>query len=87
MGPAPVGGAAHFDPAVMSMDYHAAREQVLSRFELDYLTHVVTTSDGNISDAARAAGVDRTTLYRLMEKHGIERGTIATRSRGSDPAD
>ena len=58
---------------VMDLDYHSAREQVLSGFEVDYLRHVVRTSRGNISDAARMAGVDRTTLYRLMEKHGIGR--------------
>jgi DNA-binding NtrC family response regulator len=66
---------------VREMDYHAAREHVLSRFEVDYLTHVVSTSNGNISDAARAAGVDRTTLYRLMDKHGIARNDLD----GRDP--
>ncbi len=54
-------------------DYHTARDQVLSRFEVEYLTRLVRDAGGNISDAARQAGVDRTTLYRLMEKHGIER--------------
>ena len=71
----------------MNLDYHAAREQVLAQFEVDYLTTVVRTSGGNISDAARMAGVDRTTLYRLMEKHGMERDSllrsIHDRSRGS----
>ena len=67
--------------AIMEMDYHSAREHVLSRFELDYLTHVVRSASGNISDAARIAGVDRTTLYRLMEKHGVGRdGLSASRS-------
>jgi DNA-binding NtrC family response regulator len=68
----PVGRTA-FAPAVMELDYHSAREQVLSEFEVNYLMHVVAASGGNISDAARRAGVDRTTLYRLMEKHGVER--------------
>ena len=55
------------------MDYHAAREDVLSRFEVAYLGRLIDAAGGNISDAARTAGVDRTTLYRLMEKHGVER--------------
>ena len=59
------------------MDYHSAREHVLSRFEVDYLSHVVAAANAYISDAARVAGVDRTTLYRLMEKHGIGRDALA----------
>lgn len=64
------------DPAVTDQDYHTAREQVISRFEERYLRHVVESAGGNISDAARMAGVDRTTLYRLMEKHGIDRRRV-----------
>jgi transcriptional regulator of acetoin/glycerol metabolism len=56
------------------MDYHTAREHVLSSFEVEYLRHLVRTSGGNISDAARVAGVDRTTLYRLMDKHDLGKG-------------
>ncbi|MDZ7778643.1 MAG: sigma-54 dependent transcriptional regulator [Gemmatimonadota bacterium] len=69
-------GRASFAASIMDLDYHAAREQVLAQFEVDYLKHVVRTSGGNISDAARMAGVDRTTLYRLMEKHGMERDSL-----------
>jgi DNA-binding NtrC family response regulator len=62
-------GGFSFDRIVRGHDYHAARERVLAEFEMSYLEHVVREANGNISDAARIAGVDRTTLYRLMEKH------------------
>src|SRR5690606_31838366 len=75
------GGTARFSSSLMTMDYHSAREQVLAQFEVDYLTNVVRTSAGNISDAARMAGVDRTTLYRLMEKHGMARDTLIRMAR------
>jgi DNA-binding NtrC family response regulator len=57
--------------------YHAARERLLSSFERRYLTRLVQQAGGNMSKAARIAGVDRTTLYRLMERHGLERGLLA----------
>jgi len=57
-------------------DYHTAREQVLAEFEKGYLEHVIRRANGNISDAARIGGVDRTTLYRLMEKHGTHRDSL-----------
>jgi DNA-binding NtrC family response regulator len=59
--------------SILGLDYHTARERVLADFESAYIRHVVAASDGNISDAARLAQVDRTTLYRLMEKHGTRR--------------
>ncbi|MDH3208535.1 MAG: sigma-54 dependent transcriptional regulator [Gemmatimonadota bacterium] len=80
----PTGGAAFFGPALMGLAYHAARDQVLTKFEVDYLTHVVRSSGGNISDAARIAGVDRTTLYRLMEKHDIGRDSLVKASQTTD---
>jgi len=76
---APVDAAISSD--LMALDYHTARDRVLAQFEVDYLTHVVQSSLGNVSDAARMAGVDRTTLYRLMEKHGMGRDSLATPSR------
>jgi DNA-binding NtrC family response regulator len=58
--------------------YHAARERLLSAFERRYLTRLVQQAGGNMSKAARIAGVDRTTLYRLMERHGLERNLLAS---------
>jgi DNA-binding NtrC family response regulator len=53
--------------------YHSARERVLTQFETEYLAWLVNRASGNMSKAARIAGVDRTTLYRMMERHGLQR--------------
>lgn len=55
--------------------YHLGRERVVARFELDYLRWLIDRAGANMSRAAKIAGVDRTTLYRLMEKHGLHRDT------------
>ncbi len=61
---------------MMEESYHAARDRVIASFERRYLTWLVNHVGGNMSKAARVAGVDRTTLYRLMERHGLQRETI-----------
>jgi transcriptional regulator with PAS, ATPase and Fis domain len=53
--------------------YHTAKEQVLATFEKEYVTRLVARAAGNMSRAARLANVDRTTLYRLLERHGFRR--------------
>jgi DNA-binding NtrC family response regulator len=53
--------------------YHPARERLLARFETQYLTWLIARAAGNMSEAARIAGVDRTTLYRLLDRHGLYR--------------
>jgi len=77
-------GGGHGDRLLSSIpqatDYHTAREQVLAEFEVAYLRQIVRQSKGNMSDAARIAGVDRTTLYRLMQKHGLERHDLLATS-------
>jgi DNA-binding NtrC family response regulator len=56
--------------------YHMARERVVADFERVYLDGLVERVGSNMSQAAKVAGVDRTTLYRLMEKHGLQRDTV-----------
>ena len=56
--------------------YHDAKENLIARFEREYLSRVVTRAEGNLTEAARQSGVDRTTLYRLMDKHGLSRENL-----------
>jgi DNA-binding NtrC family response regulator len=63
-----------FTLPVTDEPYHPAKERVIAQFERDYLTRLVSRAGGNMSKAARLASVDRTTLYRLMDKHGVLRG-------------
>jgi two-component system NtrC family response regulator len=41
-------------------------------FEKDFITHAVRQADYNISEAAKAIGLSRPTLYDLLKKHDIQ---------------
>jgi DNA-binding NtrC family response regulator len=59
----PIGAACHLS----SLPWKEAREQYLASFELSYAQALLARCDGNISAAARAAGVDRKTFYALLK--------------------
>jgi len=62
----------HLPPAVdTSQSLRTARERWVSAFERRYLEQLVAEHGGNIQAAARAAGVDRTHLYRMLWRHGL----------------
>jgi two-component system response regulator GlrR len=76
--PMPLGdeGQAGHQPAnAMSIDpglpYPEARRQALETFEEAYVRALLEAHGGRVSVAARAAGIDRVYLYRLMRRHGI----------------
>jgi DNA-binding NtrC family response regulator len=47
----------------------------LGEIERRYLVHVLSRVEGNRTRAAEILGVDRRTLYRMLERHGMgERG-------------
>ena len=55
----------------------------ISAFERSYIEHTLQEARGNIAEAARAAGVDRSNFRRLIKRHGIE-ATAFTGNGGSD---
>lgn len=49
-----------------------AKDEWNRTFEKEYLVSLLKRHQGNISQAARAAGVDRKTIHRLLKKHELE---------------
>ena len=70
--------------ALFEQGYHAAREKLVSNFEKAYLSRIVDRAGGNMSKAARMASVDRTTLYRLIERYNPSRDALAESGAAPD---
>lgn len=68
--------APHGPPAEMAdllaLPYHEAREALTDRFERAFCEAALERSGGNVSKAARDAGVDRRHMQRLIVKLGIK---------------
>ena len=47
-------------------------EDARRRFEYDYLTRLLTLTQGSVSDAAKLAKRNRTEFYKILQRHGIE---------------
>ncbi len=61
--------------ALTSLPWKEARKKYLARFELSYAQALLARCDGNVSAAARAAGVDRKTFYALLGRDKEMRAT------------
>lgn len=72
----PVSSPADCDPRWQEEPYHTARDRVTADFERRYLLWLMNHTGGNLTKAARMAGVERTSLYRMMERHGLQRVTM-----------
>src|SRR5918996_861221 len=75
--PEPRGPALEQPEGVEEGDYYAARDRLLASFDQRFLRRVVARAGGNLSKAARLAGIDRTSFYRLMERHGLDRELLS----------
>jgi two-component system response regulator GlrR len=51
----------------LTLSFNEARH----RFERQYLDQVLEDSGGNLSQAARRSGMDRSNFRRLLERHGV----------------
>ena len=55
----------------LRVPFKVAKESLVDHFERGYIKALLETCGGNMSKAARMAGIDRMYLHRIVQKHGL----------------
>jgi DNA-binding NtrC family response regulator len=58
-------------PVDVSIPFKNAKQNVISEFERRYISRLLAQHDGNISAAARAAGIDRMSIHKMLHRLGL----------------
>jgi DNA-binding NtrC family response regulator len=70
--PLPISSESHgINLEFLNMNYKNAKEQILEKFEVEYLTHHLKKNNGNISHTAELCGMDRRTIHRFIKEYNI----------------
>ncbi|MCA9671027.1 MAG: sigma 54-dependent Fis family transcriptional regulator [Myxococcales bacterium] len=60
-------------PTLRELPYKIARAQLLEAFERDYLAALLERREGNLTQSAREAEIDRVYLLRLLDKYDMRK--------------
>jgi len=60
-----------FDKNVLALNFKEAKDALLEKFEIEYLTYYLKKNSGNISRTADECGIDRRSIHRLINKYNI----------------
>jgi DNA-binding NtrC family response regulator len=55
----------------LPMDYKAAKQQALRRFNEAFIGQLLKTHRGNVTQAAKACGLERQALQQVLRRYGI----------------
>ncbi|MBA3456834.1 MAG: sigma 54-dependent Fis family transcriptional regulator [Deltaproteobacteria bacterium] len=58
-------------PVDVTVPFKHAKQNVISEFEKRYISRLLAQHDGNISAAARAAGIDRMSIHKMLHRLGL----------------
>ena len=58
-------------PVDVGVPFKHAKQNVISEFERRYISRLLAQHDGNISAAARAAGIDRMSIHKMLHRLGL----------------
>jgi DNA-binding NtrC family response regulator len=56
----------------LERSFRDGKEDVVAAYERQYLDALLSWAGGNVARAARKARIDRMSLYRLMQRHGVK---------------
>jgi len=57
----------------IEVPFKVAKQRFVDEFDRRFMTALLEHHDGNISAAARATGVDRMSIYKLLQRLGLQR--------------
>jgi two-component system, NtrC family, response regulator HydG len=60
-------------PIALDLPFKEAKDQLVGAFERVYVTQLLARAGGNLSEAARRAGLSRRHLFDVVRKHGLAR--------------
>jgi two-component system response regulator HydG len=84
--PPPSSSAGPNDGVDVNVPFKVAKEGLIEQFERSYIRAVLDACGGNLTKAARMAGIDRMYLHRLVQKHGAAARQSMPSSSGIEPA-
>jgi DNA-binding NtrC family response regulator len=59
-------------PDLFGMDYRTAREKIIGDFTRGYVRYLLRKTSGNVTHAARLAGIERQSLQHLIRRYDID---------------
>jgi DNA-binding NtrC family response regulator len=73
LGPAvPAGPGGSASDGLTDLPFREAKDRILTSFTRAYLAELLQRCEGNVSEAARTAGMARSHLHELLLRHGIK---------------
>jgi DNA-binding NtrC family response regulator len=57
----------------LDLAFSEAKARLIDQFERVYIAHVLSQTNGNVSQAARRCGKERRAFGKLLKKHGIDK--------------
>lgn len=61
---------------LIQLPFREAKDRAITSFEIDYITGLLQQTKGNISEAARLAGLDRSNFRRVIRRCQIDINTL-----------